>query len=97
MVERAHLWSLEIRSDLQNAPKLVNIFLMDSQNSRQEVRRLLSDMLAIVDSSPDALESRYAEMRDGSYSLALQVRLAALPDPTECREFYVSEVTGRKW
>lgn len=44
-----------------------------------KVRKLLTDMLAVVDSSPDALQTRYGELRDESYSLAVQVRTAALP------------------
>jgi len=54
-------------------------------------------MLAIVDSSPDALTSRYSDLRDGSYNLAVQVRTAALPDPWERRNAFVRETTARRW
>lgn len=70
---------------------------MELRDPRQSVRQLLVDMLAMVDSSPDSLEKRYGELRDGSYSLALQVRTAAIPEPYACRDAFVSEVTGRRW
>lgn len=70
---------------------------MDISDPREEIRRNLAAMLAIVDSSPDALESRYSELRDGSYNLAVQVRTAALPDPHARREAFVKEATARKW
>lgn len=65
--------------------------------AQQQVRQLLTDMLAVVDSSPDALSEHYAALRDGSYELAVQVRTAATPDPWPCREKFITEVTARKW
>lgn len=70
---------------------------METTDPRQDVRRLLADMLAIVDSSPDALATRYGELRDGSYELAMQVRIAALPEPEPRMRAYIRETTGRKW
>jgi len=70
---------------------------MEPADPRQDVRRLLADMLAIVDSSPDSLETSYAAMRDKSYELACQVRTAALPDPEARLRAFVGETTARKW
>jgi hypothetical protein len=70
---------------------------MGPNDPRQVVRRLLTDMLEIVDSAPDSLASRYSELRDGSYELAVQVRTAALPDIWPSREAFIKEATGRKW
>lgn len=70
---------------------------MEPADPRQDVRRLLADMLAIVDSSPDALTSRYGELRDRSYELACQVRTVALPDPETRLKAFVGETTARKW
>lgn len=64
---------------------------------RDEIAKLLADMTAIVNSSPDALETQYAALRDGSYNLAVQVRTAALPDPMARRDAFVTEATARKW
>lgn len=61
------------------------------------IRENLARMLAIVDSSPDALATRYSELRDGSYELAMQVRTAALPDPEAQRKAFIRETTARKW
>lgn len=61
------------------------------------IRENLARMLAIVDSSPDALATRYSELRDGSYDLAMQVRTAAMPDPEPRTRAYIFETTGRKW
>ncbi len=71
-------------------------FMELSANNR-EIRQLLSDMLAIVDSSSDAIASRYAELRDGSYELAVQVRTAAIPNPEARQKAFILETTGRKW
>ena len=70
---------------------------MESPDPRAHVRQLLASMMAIVDSSPDALHSRYAELRDGSYELAVQVRTAAIPEPYARLDAFVSETTCRKW
>lgn len=70
---------------------------MEQPDPREDVRRLLAEMLNIVDSSPDSLETRYAAMRDKSYELAIQVRTAALPDPYARRDAFVTEATARKW
>lgn len=70
---------------------------MDQPDPRQSVRRLLTDMLALVDSSPDSLESHYGALRDGSYELAVLVRTAAIPDDNARRDAFVTEVTARKW
>lgn len=61
------------------------------------IRELLANMLAIVDSSPDALTTRYSELRDGSYELAMQVRTSLLPDPDAQRKAFIHETTARKW
>lgn len=70
---------------------------MPQTDPRQDIRQLLMDMLAVVDSSPDALATRYSELRDGSYELALQVRTSFLDDPGPCRDAFVKEATGRRW
>lgn len=70
---------------------------MDILEAREEIRRNLTAMLAIVESSPDSLESRYSELRDGSYNLAVQVRTAAMPDPDARRKAFITEATARKW
>ncbi len=70
---------------------------MELSANNREIRQLLSDMLAIVDSSSDAIASRYAELRDGSYELAVQVRTAAIPNPEARQKAFILETTGRKW
>lgn len=87
---------LRPKADCRTLPTRL-LLTMELGDPRQSVRQLLVDMLAVVDSSPDSLEKRYSELRDGSYSLALQVRTAAMPEPYACREAFVSEVTGRRW
>ena len=60
---------------------LVNSGRISLDSKTQQLRDLLSAMLVVVDSCPDALTSRYNELRDHSYELATQVRTAALPSP----------------
>lgn len=70
---------------------------MSNVEAHNEVRRLLTEMISITNSSPDALTTSYSALRDMSYELAVQVRMAALPSVESRREAFIKEATGRKW
>jgi len=83
---------------IARAVKMVYTILMGLEdNPQQSVRQLLTHMLAIVDSSPDALTSRYSDLRDGSYNLSRPGQNRRLPDLGSVGNAFVRETTARRW